>query len=117
MHYTCITNMSVKPGHMVEAHMAEALRKVEMDLLPLCRNLPGFVAYAVAQTGAASATAFSLWQTHEQAENCRRANEKWMTSGAHREIASIHSHVGGARFIAFTDDLKVYDSSTLVASR
>ena len=117
MHYTCITNMSVKPGHMVEAHMAEALRKVEMDLLPLCRDLPGFVALTVAQTGAASATTFSLWQTNEQAEKCRRAHENWMTSGAYREIASIHSHVGAARFIAFTGDLKVYASSTLVASR
>ena len=117
MHFTCITNMSVKPGHMVEAHMAEALRKVEVELLPLCRDLPGFVAFTVAQTGIASATTFSLWQTREQAEKCRRANENWMTSGAHREIASIHSHVGGARFITFTDDLKVYASPAAVAVR
>jgi hypothetical protein len=102
---------------MVESHMVDALRKVEEELLPLYRTLPGFVAFTLAQTGEASATSSSLWQTREQAEKCRRTNENWMTLGAHREVESIHNHVGEVRFIAFTGDLKVYASPAAVGLR
>src|SRR5260221_11791255 len=68
---TCITNISVKPGRV-----GDVLRLVERDLLPRYRELPGFVAYTVAKMDDTSAIAFSLWQTHEQAEHYSQRSER-----------------------------------------
>lgn len=110
--YTCITHIRAKPGQM-----AELLRRAEADLLSLNRERPGFVAFTIAQTGSASATAFSFWQTRAQAEQCLQTNETWMHDGARHQIDTIHNYIGDLPFIAVTADLKGYAALAPVARR
>ncbi len=109
---TCITNISVKPGQV-----GDVLRIVERDLLPRYRELPGFVAYTVAKMDDTSAIAFSLWQTHEQAEHYSQSSESGLYASARQEVHSIHNHVGDLPFLAVMADLKSYASTVPVGSR
>lgn len=112
MLYTCITTIAVKPGQV-----SEFLRDAEKDLLPRYRELPGFVAYTVAKMGDTSAIAFSLWQTHTQAEQSVKSSDEWMKDAIDKLIVSFHPHVGELPFLAFTGDLKVYASVAPVGGR
>jgi hypothetical protein len=99
MQYTCVENVTVKTGQM-----DEALRKAETELLPLYRNLPGFVAYTVAKTDETSFIGLSIWKTQAQAEYAVVAREDWVKKGTGQWIDSLHQ-TGGASFLAFTSDL------------
>ncbi|HEV2459099.1 MAG TPA: hypothetical protein VGS80_12120 [Ktedonobacterales bacterium] len=105
MQYTCVAIIAARPGHL-----DEVLRKSELELLPLYREVPGFVAYTVAKTGDSAAIAFSLWQTRQQAEQSIRTSETWMQEGTSGLIDSIKNHVGELPFLAFSRDLSVYAS-------
>jgi len=109
MRYTHVATITAKPGQM-----PELLRKAEADLLPLYRDLPGFVAYTVAKTGEATVASFGIWQTRQQAEQAVKATDKWMKDGIGKLIDSLHNTVGEMPFLAFTSDLGVYSSPALV---
>lgn len=107
MYYVCITDVTTEFGRV-----DEALRRAEADLLPTYRDLPGFVAYAASKTGEGSAVTFGLWQTRQQAEHSTLAAEKWMQESASHLIHSLRNHVGELPFLAFTDQLTAYSSTS-----
>jgi heme-degrading monooxygenase HmoA len=111
MQYTCVENVTVKTGQM-----DEALRKAETELLPLYRNLPGFVAYTVAKTDETSFIGLSIWKTQAQAEHAVVAQEDWMKKGTGQLIDSFHHTGGSLPFLAFTSDLVAYASAVSAAA-
>ena len=110
MQFTHVTTITTKPGQM-----RDLLRKTEAELLPLYRELPGFVAYTVAKTGDATAVCFGIWQTREQAEQAIKTSDQWMKAGSGTLIDSLHNSVGTLPFLAVTGELAAYASPALVA--
>jgi len=112
MQFTHVETIEVQAGQM-----DETLRKAESDLMPQYRNLPGFVAYTIAQTDKVSAIGMSIWQTREQAEYSVVIREDWLKKGARKLIGSCHDAIGSLPFLACTNSLVAYTSATPVAAR
>ena len=119
MQYTQVTTVTTKPGQM-----AEFLRRAETEILPLHRDLPGFVAFTVTKTGDATAVSFGIWQTRQQAQEAVNTSNRWMnkvktsnrwmnSGGAGLLVDGLHNYVGELPFLAFSSDLGVYSSPTL----
>lgn len=107
MQFTHVTTLTTKPGQM-----RDFLRKVEIELLPLYRELPGFVAYTIAKTGESTAVGFGIWQTRQQAEQAIKTSDLWMKQSSGILIDSLHNSIGDLPFLAVTRDLlAVYSSS------
>ena len=100
MQFTHVTTITAKPGQM-----RDLLRKTEAELLPLYRELPGFVAYTVAKTGDATAVYFGIWQTREQAEQAIKTSDKWMKDAIGQLVEDSHNRIGDLPFLAVTRDL------------
>jgi quinol monooxygenase YgiN len=111
MQYTRLATITTKPGQM-----RDCLRMLETELLPAARKETGFVAFTVAKTGDNTAVAFSIWQTHEQAERSIKSFDKWAKDSGNKLIDSIQSHVSDLPFFAFTGDLKGYASPAPAAA-
>lgn len=105
-----VTIITTKPGQM-----SDFLRKAETQLLPLYRDVPGFVAYTVAKTGEATAICFGIWHTRQQVEQAIKTSDQWMKQGNDVLIDSLHHSVGDLPFLAVTDELAAYSSPALVA--
>ena len=86
------------------------LLKAETELLPLYRDLPGFVAYTVAKTGEAAAVCFGIWQTREQAEQAIKTSEKWIKGEIGQLVDGSRNRVGDLPFLAVTRELGAYAS-------
>lgn len=97
--------------------MPELLRKAELELLPLYRDLPGFAGYSVTQTGDVSAIALSLWQTRDQAKHSIVASEKLISVDFASLIERIENHVGVTPFFVFTSEVVASASAAPVAGR
>ncbi len=109
MQYTQVTTITTRP-----TQMAEFLRPAETELLPLHRDLPGFVAFTVTKTGESTAVTFGIWQTLQQAQEAVNTSNRWMNSGsAGLLVDGLHNYVGELPFLAFSSDLGVYSSPTL----
>ena len=119
MQYTQVTTITTRP-----AQMAEFLRRAETELLPLHRDLPGFVAFTVTKTGETTAVTFGIWQTRQQAQEAVNTSNRWMnkvktsnrwmnSGGADLLVDGLHNDVGELPFLAFSSDLGVYSSPTL----
>ena len=109
MQFAYVTTLTTKPGQM-----RDFLRKAETELLPLYRELPGFIAYTIAKTGEATAVCFGIWQTHEQAAQAIKTSDLWMKQSSGILIDSLHNCIGGLPFLAVKGDLAVYSSSDAV---
>ncbi len=83
MQFTHIDTITTKPGQM-----ADFLRKTEIELLPLYRELPGFVALTVAKT-----------------------SDKWMKDAIGQLVDDSHNRIGDLPFVAVTHDLHTYVSA------
>lgn len=105
MQFAHVTTITTKPGQM-----RDLLRDTEAQLLPLYRDLPGFVAYTVAKTGEATAICFGIWHTHQQAEQAIKTSDHWMKQGSGILIDSLHNSVGAMQVFAVTGDLMAYAS-------
>jgi quinol monooxygenase YgiN len=112
MLYSRIATLNVHPGKV-----NEYLTLCEKDFLPRYRDLPGFVGYTVAKTGDSAVTAFSLWETHAQAEQSAAKSEQWMRDEVSKLITSVNQQVGELPFFAFTGELKAFTSVAPVGSR
>jgi hypothetical protein len=99
MYYTCVANVATKNGQM-----PEFLRKAEVELLPLYRELPGFVGFSVARIDDISAVSWSLWQTYDQAKRSITASERVISVGFGSLIDDIQSLVGEVPFLVFTGE-------------
>lgn len=110
MRFAHVTTITSKPGQL-----RDFLLKAEAELLPLYRDLPGFVGYTIAKTGEANAVCFGIWQTRQQAEQAIKSSDQWMKQSSGILIDSLHNSVGDMPFIAFTGDLAVYSSPAPVA--
>jgi hypothetical protein len=110
MQFAHVTTITTKPGQM-----RDLLRKTEAELLPLYRDLPGFVAYTVAKTGEATAVGFGIWHTRQHAEQAIKTSDHWMKQGSGILIDSLHNSVGDLPFLAVTGELAGHSSPTLVA--
>ena len=97
--------------------MPELLRKAELELLPLYRDLPGFAGYSVTKTSDVSAIAMSLWQTRDQAKHSIVASEKLISVGFESLIERIENHVGVTPFFVFAGELVGSASAAPVAGR
>ena len=100
MQFTHISNITTKLGQM-----PDYLRKTETELLPLYRELPGFVAFTVAKTAEVKALAFGIWQTREQAEQAIKTSDKWMKDAIGQLVEDSHNRIGDLPFLAVTRDL------------
>ncbi len=105
MQYTHVAAITTKPGQL-----RDFLRKVEEELLPTYRALPGFVAYSVSKTGESTGIAFGVWETRAQAEESIKTSDRWMKDGAGTLIDSVHNNAGDLKFLALTDNLRAYAS-------
>jgi hypothetical protein len=92
------------------AQMPDFLRRAETELLPIYRELPGFVAYTVAKTAEAKAVAFGIWQTREQAEQAIKTSDKWMKDELSHLVDDSYNRIGDLPFLAVTRDLGTYAS-------
>ena len=106
MYNTCVTNVTTKNGQM-----PEFLRKAELELLPLYRDLPGFVGYSVARIDDVSAICWSLWQTYDQAKQSITASKNVITVGFGAQIDDIQSLVGEMPFSVFTGERTIGTSA------
>jgi hypothetical protein len=109
MQFAHVATITTKPGQL-----RDLLRKTEAELLPLYRELPGFVAFTVAKTGDATAVYFGIWQTREQAEQAVKTSNQWMKEGSGTLIDSLHNSVGALPFLAVAGELAAYSSPALV---
>ncbi len=100
MQFTHIDTITTKPGQL-----ADFLRKTETELLPLYRDMPGFVAFTVAKTAEVKALAFGIWQTREQAEQAIKTSDKWMRGEIGQLVDDSHNRIGDLPFLAVTRDL------------
>lgn len=97
--------------------MPELLRKAELELLPLYRDLTGFVGFSVTKTSDVSAIAMSLWQTPDQARHSIVDSEQLISVGFKSLIDRIENHVGVTPFFVFTGDLVASASAAPVAAQ
>jgi hypothetical protein len=111
MYYTCVATITTKNGQM-----PELLRKAELELLPLYRDLPGFAGFSVTKTSDVAAIAMSLWQTRDQAKHSIVASEKLISVGLNSLIERIENHVGVTPFFVVTGDLVASVAATPVAA-
>ena len=109
MQFAHVSTITAKP-----AQLRHFLRKSETELLPLYRDLPGFIAYTVAKTGEATAVSFGIWQTRQQAEQSIKTSDHWMKDGSGTLIDSLHDSIGDLPFLAVTGELAAYSSSAPV---
>jgi hypothetical protein len=105
MQFTHIATITTKL-----AQMPDFLRRAETELLPIYRELPGFVAFTVAKTGEAKAVAFGIWQTREQAEQAIKISDKWMKDEISQLVDESSNRIGALPFFAVTRDLGAYAS-------
>jgi hypothetical protein len=109
MQYTQVTTITTKPGQM-----SEFLRLAEIEILPIHRALPGFVAFTVTKTGEATAVTFGIWQTRQQAQESVKTSNRWVNQGGGGVLVeAVHNYVGELPFLAFSSDLGVYSSPPL----
>lgn len=106
MRFTHVTTITTKPGQM-----RDFLQKAEEELLPLYRELPGFVAYTVAKTGETTAVCFGIWDERAHAEEAVKSSNQWMKQSTGVLIDSLHNSIGKLPFIAIKGDLVAYTSS------
>jgi hypothetical protein len=97
--------------------MPDFLRKAELEILPLYRDLPGFAGYSVTKTSDISAIALSLWQSREQAKHAIVASEKLISKGVSSPIERIENHIGVTPFFDFSGLLEASASATAVVGR
>jgi hypothetical protein len=100
MQFAHVATITTKPGQL-----RDLLRKTEAELLPLYRELPGFVAFTVAKTAEVKALAFGIWQTREQAEQAIKTSDKWMKDAIGQLVDETHNRIGDLPFLAVTHDL------------
>lgn len=112
LYYTCVASITTKNGQM-----PELLRKAELELLPLYRDLPGFAGFSVTKTSDVSAIALSLWQTRDQAKYSIVASEQVISVGFASLIERIENHVGVTPFFVFTGEVVASASAAPVAGR
>lgn len=110
MRFTNVTTITTKPGQM-----RDFLQNAEEKLLPLYRELPGFVAYTVAQTGDATAICFGIWDERAHAEEAVKTSNQWMKQSTGVLIDSLHTSIGKLPFIALKGELVAYTSDAPVA--
>lgn len=111
MYHTCVETITTKNGQM-----PEFLRKAELELLPLYRDLPGLVGFSMTKIGDTSAIAFSLWQTRDQAKHALVVSEK-LNSGAFAAlIERSENQVGVAPFFIVNSDIAGTLSGTVSAT-
>jgi heme-degrading monooxygenase HmoA len=109
LQYTQVTTITTKPGQM-----AEFLRRAEVEILPLHRAMPGFVAFTVTKTSEATVITLGIWQTRQQAQESVKTSNRWMNGGgAGVLVDGLHNYVGELPFLAFSSDLGIYSSPTL----
>src|SRR5258708_11276020 len=105
MQFTHIATITTKLGQM-----PELLRKPETELLPLYRELPGFVTLTVAKTAEAKALAFGIWQTREQAEQAIKTIDKMMKDEIGILVDETHIQIDDLALLAVQLDLLTYVS-------
>ncbi|HEV7127485.1 MAG TPA: hypothetical protein VGN32_08580, partial [Ktedonobacterales bacterium] len=86
MRFTHVTTITTKSGQM-----RDFLQKAEDELLPLYRDLPGFVAYTVAKTGESTAICFGIWDERVHAEEAVKTSSQWMKLSTGVLIDSLHT--------------------------
>lgn len=105
MQFTHIATITTKVGQM-----PDFLRRAETELLPIYRDLPGFVAYTIAKAGETKAVAFGIYQTQEQTQQAIRVGDHWMKGAIGHLVDDSNSLVGDLPFLAVTRDLGTYAS-------
>ena len=111
MYHTCVETITTKNGQM-----PEFLRKAELELLPLYRDLPGLVGFSMTKIGDTSAIAFSLWQTRDQAKHALVVSEKLNSGVFAALIERSENQVGVAPFFIVNSDIATTVPGTVSAT-
>ena len=67
-------------------------------LLPMFRELPGFVRYGVADVGEKSLMSISLWETREQAEAASPVAATWVKENIQDRVQLRENYLGDFAF-------------------
>jgi heme-degrading monooxygenase HmoA len=75
-----------------------SIDRAEKELLPLFRNQPGFISYAVYRVDERSVASVSVWETREAAENAVHLAEDWIKSSLAESMVASRVVVGELAF-------------------
>jgi quinol monooxygenase YgiN len=103
MQYTNVETITTKPGQLREFE-----HKVEEELLPKYRALPGFIAFTIAKTGESNAVCVGVWETKQQVEQSITTSDQWLKSGMGKAIETSHNNVGELQFLALVDGINSF---------
>ena len=93
MKYARIAINELKPGTV-----NISIDRTENELLPLFRNQPGFISYAVYRVQERSVASVSVWETREAAENAVRLADDWIKSSLPEAVVASRVVIGELAF-------------------
>ncbi len=103
MQYTNVETITTKPGQL-----SDFQRKIEEELLPRYRALPGFIAFTIAKTGESNAVCVGVWETKQQVDQSIATSDQWLKGGMGKAIETSHNNVGELQFLALVNGISAF---------
>ncbi len=72
----------------------EVIKRAAEGMLPVLRQQPGFISYAIVKTGEGTGISLSTWATEEQANAAVGTIASWVQGNIAPMVASLQNHVG-----------------------
>ncbi len=72
----------------------ETIKRAAEGMLPIFRQQPGFISYAIVKTGDSSAVSLSTWATSAQADAAINTAAGWVQGNIASMVVSVQNHVG-----------------------
>lgn len=76
------------------------IERAKAGMLPIFRQQPGFIAYAVIKTADDGGVSITTWDTAEQAEQAIQAAASWVKANVAEHVVTVWNHVGDVAFSA-----------------
>jgi hypothetical protein len=90
--------MRIARYEITNGNFGEVADTAKKGLLPMFRELPGFVRYGVADVGGSSLMSISLWETHEQAEAASPVAATWVKENIQDRVQLRENYLGDFAF-------------------
>jgi hypothetical protein len=83
--------------------MGEIVDKVNMNLLPQLRELPGFSGYFLIEAGNGVVSSFGLFETSEQADESKALVTKWISDENFNSVIPNPPKITSGKVVAHSD--------------
>lgn len=96
MSFSRVAVYQIKPGTA-----DDIVQKAQDDLMPILKQLPGYIAYQVQKQSEEKVISISAWQSKDYAEAANNRIRSWVEQNIADAVLSVQTYISNIRF---TDD-------------